>query len=228
MIHGRRTLTDTATANYYDPESAGSVTEADQSRLYYHRPLRDGDTVTYEFLYEPGQVIVHPAIDRLAFLLEPDGVKVHWMTAGGSDLSGLPADNAAEEPANRRGPRPIPLKPGEWNALKLAMGADKVTIDLNGQTIYERPIEPNLGRQFGLFHYKDQTSAQVRNVVLRGRWPETLPTRTLANLTATGSRSTRGRAAPPRTARRDRRVVLRPPGRRDRREGPIARARRAL
>ncbi len=43
------------------------------------------------------------------------------------------------------------------------MGADKVTIDLNGQTIYERPLEPTLGRQFGLFHYKDQTSAQVRN-----------------------------------------------------------------
>ncbi len=110
VIHGRRTLPDTTTVNYYNPESAVSVTEADQSRLYYHRPLHDGDTVTYEFLYEPGQVLVHPAIDRLAFLLEPEGVKVHWMTAGGSDLSGLPADNAAEEPANRRGPKPIPLE----------------------------------------------------------------------------------------------------------------------
>ncbi|MGP0063330.1 MAG: DUF1583 domain-containing protein [Isosphaeraceae bacterium] len=184
MIHSRRTLVDTTTADYYTPESAGSVTEADQSRLYYHRPLREGDVVGYEFLYEPGQVIVHPSIDRLAFLLEPEGVKVHWMTAGGTDLSGLPADNAADEPANRRGPRSIPLKPGEWNTIKLAMGADKVTLDLNGQTIYERPLESSLGRQFGLFHYKDQTSSEVRNVVLRGRWPETFPAREMADLIA--------------------------------------------
>ncbi len=183
VIHGRRTLVDTTAANYYDAESAGSATEADQSRLYYHRPLLDGDAVSYEFLYEPGQVLVHPAIDRLAFLLEPEGIKVHWMTAGGTDLSGLPADNAAEEPANRRGPRPIPLKPGDWNSMKLVLDADKVTIDLNGQTIYQRPLEPTLGRQFGLFHYKDQTSAQVRNIVLRGRWPATLTADALAGLT---------------------------------------------
>ncbi len=184
VIHGRRTLVDTKAVNYYDTESAGSVTEADQSRLYYHRPLRDGDVLTYEFRYEPGQVLVHPAIDRLAFLLEPGGVKLHWMTAGGNDLSGLPADNAVEEPANRRGPTPIPLKAGEWNTLKVVIDAGKVKIDLNGQPIYERTLEPNLGRQFGLFHYKDQTEAQARNVVLRGGWPETVPIRALTDLTA--------------------------------------------
>jgi hypothetical protein len=184
VIFGRRTLANTATVNYWDTESSGSVTEADQSRLWYHRPLRDGDVVMYEFLYEPGSMMVHPALDRLAFLLEPAGVQVHWMTAGGGDLSGLPADNAAEEPANRRGPRPIPLKPGQWNALRLSLGADRATIDLNGQTVYERPLEPTLGRQFGLFHYKDQTAAQVRNIVLRGRWPEAIPAREQAGLAA--------------------------------------------
>ena len=33
---------------------------------------------------------------------------LHWMTDGGNDLSGLPADNAIDEPANRRGPAPCP------------------------------------------------------------------------------------------------------------------------
>ncbi len=61
-----------------------AATEANQSRLYYFRPLHDGDTISYEFLYEPGQVMVHPAIDRLAFLLEEGGVRIHWMTAGGN------------------------------------------------------------------------------------------------------------------------------------------------
>ena len=106
MIHGRRTLSDTATVNYYDPESAGSVTEADQSRLYFFRPLRDGYVVSYEFLYEPGSVIVHPSIDRLGFLLEPEGVKVHWMTAGGTDLS------SACPPTTRRRSPPIVAAPG--------------------------------------------------------------------------------------------------------------------
>ncbi len=184
VIHGRRPMPDTATVNYYDPTNAGSVTEADQSRLYYHRPLGDGDAITYEFLYEPGQVMVHPAIDRMAFLLEPDGVKLHWMTAGGNDLSGLPADNAIDEPANRRGPSPLPLKPGQWNAVKLAVSGGRVAIELNGQAVYERAMEPTLGRQFGLFHYKDQTSAQVRNVVLKGNWPESIPDRLRTDLAA--------------------------------------------
>ena len=109
VIHGRRVLPGTATTpNYAVGESAGPDTEANQSLLSYFRPLRDGDVLTYEFLYEPGQVMVHPALDRLAFLLEPTGVKVHWMTIGSDDLSGLPADNTAEEPGNRRGPSRFP------------------------------------------------------------------------------------------------------------------------
>ncbi len=138
IIHGRRPMPDAASVNYYDASSAGAVTEADQSRLYYHRPLGDGEAITYEFLYEPGQVMVHPAIDRVAFLLEPKGVMLHWMTDGGNDLSGLPADNAIDEPANRRGPTPLPLKPGQWNAVKLSLSNGRVAIELNGQAVYER------------------------------------------------------------------------------------------
>ena len=147
----------------------------------------------YEFLYEPGQVMVHPAIDRLAFLLDPAGVKVHWMTSGGNDLSGLPADNAVEEPANRRGPRPIPLKPGQWNAVKLALKGDRIAIELERPADLRAPAGATLGRQFGLFHYKDQTSSQVRNVVLRGNWPERYPDRLRADLAATTPRRTRPR-----------------------------------
>ena len=62
--------------------------------------------------------------------------------------------------------------------------AKTVTLDLNGQTIYERPLESTLGRQFGLFHYKDQTAAQARNIVLRGNWPEALSNNQLADLLA--------------------------------------------
>ncbi len=156
------------------PLDTRAGTEADQSLLYYFRPLKTGDVLTYEFLYEPSSIVVYPALGRLAFLLEPDGVKVHWMTSGSGNLSGLPADNHADEPANRRGPKRLPLKPGEWNTIKLALEKSTVTLDLNGQPIFERPINPDLGRQFGFFHYKDQTTAQARNVVLRGQWPQSV------------------------------------------------------
>ena len=172
VIHGRRASGGTPERRQVSRE--GGTTEADQSRLYYFRPLRDGDVISYEFLYEPGQVMVHPALDRLVFLCEPEGVRLHWMTTGGDDLSGLSADNVADDPEFRRGPIALPLEPGRWNAIKLSIDAGKATLDLNGQTIYERPLEPSLSRQFGFFHYKDQTAARARNVLLRGRWPEAL------------------------------------------------------
>ena len=191
VIHGRRVFPDTSVQrqNVVYSNTPNTGTEANQSRIYYFRPLLNGDSITYEFLYEPGQVMVHPAIDRLAFLLDEGGVRVHWMTVGGDDLSGLPADNAAEEPANRRGPKPIPLKAGQWNGVKLSLAQNNVTLELNGQTIYERPLESSLGRQFGLFHYKDQTTAQARKFVLRGKWPEALTRAELANLLAPDSTS---------------------------------------
>ncbi len=192
VIHGRRLLSGepkpASRRGIVQFNSGGeSSSEASQSVLMYFRPLRGGDTLSYEFLYEPDQVAVHPALGRLAFLLEPDGVKVHYLTLGPNDFSGIAADNAADEPANRRGPKPLPLKTGAWNTVKLALEGDKLTIELNGQAIYERPLERELGRQFSLFHFKDRTAAQARNVVLKGRWPESFTTEQLANLMAPSS-----------------------------------------
>jgi hypothetical protein len=187
VIHGRRLLTADNATRRSAGNGSGGATEADQSRLFYFRPLHDGDSVSYEFLYEPGQVMVHPAIGRLVFLCEPGGLRLHWMTGSTDDVSGLAADNAALEPENRRGPKELPLEPGKWNAIKLSLDASKVTLELNRQTIYVRTLEPGFSRQFGLFHYKDQTSARARNVVLRGRWPETIDSKEKADLTLPGA-----------------------------------------
>ncbi len=117
VIHGRRVIAGAAPRGAVDDESfQPGGPEALQSRLYYFRPLRDGDELSYEFFHQPDLVMVHPALDRLAFLLEPDGVRVHWMTAGRADVSRLPADNAVVEPDCRRGPsaRPVPGRPLEY------------------------------------------------------------------------------------------------------------------
>jgi tetratricopeptide (TPR) repeat protein len=154
-----------------------------QSRLYYHRPLRSGEWVDYEFFYEPGEVMVHPSIGRLAFLLEPQGVREHWMTRSQkSELAEHPVDNRHDEPANRRGPEQLPLNAGKWNTLSVAIEGETARLTLNGTLVYERPLEPGNDRLFGFFHEKNRTSSQVRNVVLRGEWPDSLSDAQRSNL----------------------------------------------
>jgi len=153
----------------------GSRLAPRESLLRYTRPLEDGDSVAYEFLYEPGEFEVHPALGRLSFVLAPDGIKLHWLTDGPAhETPSLALNNAVVLPAQQRGPRPLPLAPGAWNKLILSLAGDSVTIVLNDAIVYESEGHPAHNRVFGLFHYKDQTAVRVRNVVLRGNWPQRL------------------------------------------------------
>ena len=164
-----------------------AANHAVQSRLYYHRPLRSGDAVTYEFLYEPGAVMAHPTLDRIAFILEPDGVRLHYITDGpDQEWTGLSTDNLADEPKDRQGAGPLPLKAKAWNAARVALEGDTAILTLNEVEIYRRALEPDNSRQFGFFHFRDRTAAQFRNAVLTGDWPRELPAKILANLSARG------------------------------------------
>ncbi|HEX7448888.1 MAG TPA: DUF1583 domain-containing protein, partial [Pirellulales bacterium] len=148
---------------------------ARQSLLQYHRPMFEDGEIDFEFYYQPGEATVAPAIDRLAFLIEPSGVDIHWLTDAQYDRSGLPPDNRATEAANRRGPSALPLKQREWNQVRLALRGDTVTLRLNDAEVYQRVLEPTNQRTFGLYHDAGQTEARVRNVRYRGAWPKSLP-----------------------------------------------------
>ncbi|HEY2252068.1 MAG TPA: DUF1583 domain-containing protein, partial [Planctomycetaceae bacterium] len=164
-----------------------AASPAHDVRLYYFRPLRAGETLRYEFFYEPGVSEIHPALDRLAFLLRPEGVRMHWIndTPGGfNDWNGLADDNVVDEPEFRTGPPKLPLKAGDWNALRLSLVDAVAVLELNGVEIYRRPLETANSRQFGLYHRAGETKVQVRSVVLSGDWPEKLTADQLANLTA--------------------------------------------
>ncbi len=186
-------------ARINDKQFAGSQTE---TVLHYHRPLAEDGEIEYEFFFhqpdtssrtressgggtsdrslttsatsEP-PIAVHPALDRLTFLLRPDGVAVHWMTDGQFDVTGALPGNIVVEKSNRRGPNKLPLKDDDWNKLKLSLRGDVVTLTLNDQAIYERSLEATNQRNFGLFRYADESEARVRNIVFRGDWPKTLP-----------------------------------------------------
>ena len=143
--------------------------------LRYHRPMLEDGTIEYEFYYSPGNILTHPTLDRLAFLLRPDGVRIHWVTDGAHDRSNLSPANVFDEPENRQGPEQLPLKPGDWNRLQLRLNGDTVTLSLNDQVVYERTLKPTNQRTFGLFHFADETQARVRNIVWKGDWPRELP-----------------------------------------------------
>ena len=143
--------------------------------LRYARPIAEDGEVEYEFFDDPGQVEVHPAIGRLAFLLDPDGVKIHRITDGKHERSGLDPANASDVPTDRRGSGKLPLKLKGWNRVKLAIKGDEVSLTLNGDLVYVHKIESTNQREFGLFHYADQTEARIRNVSYQGAWPLALP-----------------------------------------------------
>ncbi|WP_166831232.1 DUF1583 domain-containing protein [Thalassoroseus pseudoceratinae] len=149
--------------------------------LRYHRPMIEDGTIEYEFFYQKDLVGVYPALGRLAFLLKPDGVHTHWITDGRHETTGLDPFNADFNPEFQRGPNELPLHEDAWNRLQLSIEGRTVRLTLNGEFIFERPLEATNQRVFGLFHYADLTEALVKNVVWRGDWPKTLPEQELAD-----------------------------------------------
>lgn len=148
-----------------------------ESLLAYHRPMFEDGAMEYEFWHEPGRFAAHPALDRLCFLLEGDGVKLHWLTDGKYDRTGLPPDNAFDEPENCRGAGSLPLNSNAWNRVRLSVAADTASLELNGRLVYQRRLESTNQRTFGLFHFADQSELRVRDVTWKGRWATALPAR---------------------------------------------------
>lgn len=145
-----------------------------ESLLRYHRPLIEDGSIEYEFYYSPGKAMTHPTLGRRTFLLEPEGVRQHWITDAQFDRTSLSPDNSFPlDNANQTGP--LPLKPDDWNSLRLSITGETVRLELNGKEIVETPLHETNPRHFGLFHFSEQSEVRVRNVVMRDDWPKTLP-----------------------------------------------------
>ena len=157
-----------------------------QSHLTYMRPLLDGESVSYEFFHEDGKTTVHPTLGRLTFLIEPGGVRMHWLTDNDNEWTGLAANNAIVEPLNRRGPRSLPIKNADWNKVTMKLTDEKISLSLNDEEIYLRPVEDISNRHIGFYHDRNKSAVQIRNVVLSGNWPEQLSVEQLQKLVAMG------------------------------------------
>ncbi|MCA9057326.1 MAG: DUF1583 domain-containing protein, partial [Planctomycetaceae bacterium] len=168
-----------------DPEGTGMIVgrrdrsltgSSAESLLRYMRPMMEDGTIEYEFRYEPGEFAVHPALGRLAFLLQPDGMRLHWITDDRYDATDVAPENSFVP--ERWEKRPLPLRAGEWNRLQLSVVDSTVAINLNGSPICELTLPATISgsrRVFGFFRYADQSDVQVRNVTMRGDWPKSVP-----------------------------------------------------
>tara|TARA_R110002073_G_scaffold280622_4_gene444857 strand:- start:12283 stop:15693 length:3411 start_codon:yes stop_codon:yes gene_type:complete len=186
-------------ASYYDPELADGLGEweanigNDQSielisnpasgvRHSYHedliryvRPLCWDANIAYEFQYHPEGMGVHPALGRTVFLITPSGFRLHELTDGRFDRSQLRPDNVSELDMQRLSLSRVPeLKLG-WNSAELQIRENRVTLTLNGSQVGRWELSTTESRKFGMFRYRDQTRAVVRNLRLTGDWPQTLP-----------------------------------------------------
>ena len=68
-----------------------------ESLLSYQRPLMEDGSVSYEFFYDSKTAAAHPALDRLAFLIQPAGVSLHRVTDGRYDVTNLSPDNTIRQ-----------------------------------------------------------------------------------------------------------------------------------
>lgn len=143
-----------------------------ESLLMYHRPMQSGEQIAWEFQYKPDLRITHPSLGRLVFLLRPDGVRLHWLTDGESEWSGLSADHEVTDAAAQRSTQ-LPLLPDAWNKAKLSLTDQTVQLHLNGQLVLEREHESDLEMQFGFFHNRHTEEVAVRDAMLSGDWPAT-------------------------------------------------------
>lgn len=146
-----------------------------ESILRYHRPLVEDGEIEYEFFYAPDEVHVHPALDRLAFLLKPEGVGLHWCTDGKYDRTLVAPEHVIIEPRSQRGTRPLPLVAGTWNHMKVSLSGQTVSLTLNGRLIFQYLLADSNQRTFGFFRYADRTMSRIRGVTMRGDWPKSLP-----------------------------------------------------
>jgi hypothetical protein len=138
-----------------------------ESLLCYYRPLTEGNSLEYDFFYEPDRTHVHPALDGLAFLLQPRGVSLHPISDGKYEQGDADPAVTVVESDYRRGPMELPLKAAAWNRCRLTVRANAVDVSLNDQLIYSRPLQAANQRVFGFFRYAGESEVRLRNVMWR-------------------------------------------------------------
>jgi hypothetical protein len=172
--HWRARSTEGGTYELVAPAVSGRIGSYEEDLIRYIRPIFEDGSITYQYLYQPGKTAVHPSVGRLVFLIAPDGIRIHQLTDGLYERTGLRPDNAIAVDT-RQESNSLPLIKEGWNQVELQLNKDQLLISINGRLVHLQKVESTDSRIFGLFRYADQTQSVVRNISLSGDWPAALP-----------------------------------------------------
>ncbi|MGB7346118.1 MAG: DUF1583 domain-containing protein [Pirellulaceae bacterium] len=142
-----------------------------ESLAHYHRPVIENGVIEYEFFYEANQFTAHPALERLVFLLDSDGVRLHWVDDGKYDQT-FDRQNSTSE--SKPVSPPLALNEKEWNRVSLTFQDDSLQVAVNGVYVYTHRMIQNQ-RRLGLYYLANESTLQVRNMTWTGDWPKRLP-----------------------------------------------------
>lgn len=146
-----------------------------ESLLYYQRPMVEDGTIEFDFFYSE-DTQVHPALGQTAFVLLPDGVRIHEVSNGSDETRRLPGLNLQPADSSAQLTAKLPLKSDGWNRIKFQLMENTLTLSLNSTPIYRHAVSQSKGqRHFGLFHVADATGCRVRNMTWKGDWPKSVP-----------------------------------------------------
>ncbi|WP_164103463.1 DUF1583 domain-containing protein [Candidatus Laterigemmans baculatus] len=146
--------------------------------LHYMRPLHSGEQVEYEFYYEHGACEVHPVLDEVAMVLQPEGVRLRWLgQVGRRNDVGPEPHRLLEDLDGQLHDGTVPLKANAWNKLRMVMEEDHLRLELNGVPIYRYndAHSESHQRRIGFTFEPAKVEARVRGATLRGDWPREIP-----------------------------------------------------
>ncbi|NNJ25410.1 DUF1583 domain-containing protein [Alienimonas chondri] len=169
-----------------------AVGPATGERLVHHRPLFDGDRISFEFRTVGTVATAVPSLDRIGFVLDPEGVRLRFLPVRAmpgwfEEDGGLSAHATVPAPGALGA---VPLIPNDWNTATLEADAERLTLSVNGTPVLERDLAAGADTPHGAAHpdrlfglvASPGREARVRNVVLSGDWPDRLPETWKANL----------------------------------------------
>lgn len=148
--------------------------------IQYQRPLRTGETLSWEFEYQPGTDGDCLALGSVAIRLRPDGVYLHAIPENRDQWTLFPPDREVRQQSATAAPS---LVQEGWNRAQLTCLADRAVLTVNDQAVFELPLGPGTDRRPGLSHRRNRMPLRVRRMVLTGNWPTELTSDLVAQAT---------------------------------------------
>ncbi|MFN7841010.1 MAG: DUF1583 domain-containing protein [Pirellula sp.] len=149
-----------------------SKKETDWSCISYQRPLDRSETWSYSLWYDKGQAIPTPVLGRTAIHLEGEFVSKEFLVTK-DDAEWLQVQEGKRFSLTNS--KHAKLRDKEWNDVQLTREVDIVLVRVNNEEVGRLEISQNEQTYPGIYTPAGSQGCKLRNMELRGTWPEFLP-----------------------------------------------------